>query len=56
MLSYSKLSPEQRQAVITAFKDAGFELLKPIFDRLNGEVSYDELKLLRVYFFTLSSK
>ena len=50
MLSYSQLPPEKLQAVMAAFKDAGVELLKPAFDRLNGEVSYDELRLLKVYF------
>jgi ATP-dependent DNA helicase RecQ len=53
MLSYSMLPPDLRQAVLTAFKDTGVELLKPVFDRLNGEVSYEELKLLRVYFLSL---
>jgi len=53
MLSYSQLSPEQIQSVMAAFEGAGIELLKPVFDRLNGEVSYDELKLLRVYFLSL---
>ncbi len=56
LLSASQLSPEQRQAVITAFTDTGFELLKPVFDRLNGEITYDELKLLRVYFLTLKEQ
>jgi ATP-dependent DNA helicase RecQ len=56
LLSASQLSPEQRQAVITAFTETGFELLKPVFDRLNGEITYDELKLLRVYFFTLKDQ
>jgi ATP-dependent DNA helicase RecQ len=53
ILSYSNLPPEQRQAVLAAFQEAGVELLKPVFERLNGEVSYDELKLLRVYFLSL---
>jgi ATP-dependent DNA helicase RecQ len=53
MLSFSKLSPDQRQAALVAFKEIGIEYLKPVFDRLNGEVSYDELKLLKVYYFSL---
>jgi ATP-dependent DNA helicase RecQ len=50
ILAYSKLSPEQRLAALAAFQDAGTERLFPVFDRLNGAVSYDELKILRVYF------
>ena len=53
ILSYSKLPPEQRQAVLASFQETGVELLKPIFDRLHGEVSYDELQILRLYFLSL---
>jgi hypothetical protein len=28
----------------------GVERLKPVFDWLNGKVSYDDLKVLRIYF------
>jgi ATP-dependent DNA helicase RecQ len=50
ILSYSTLPAEQRQAVLAAFHEAGAERLKPVFDRLNEAVSYDELKVLRLYF------
>jgi ATP-dependent DNA helicase RecQ len=53
ILNFSKLSPEQIQSVMAAFKSTGIDLLKPVFDRLNGEVSYDELRLLKVYFLSL---
>jgi ATP-dependent DNA helicase RecQ len=50
ILSYSNLPAEQRQAVMAAFQEAGAERLKPVFDRLKEAVSYDELKVLRLYF------
>lgn len=50
ILSYSTLPAEQRQAVLAAFHEAGAERLKPVFDQLNEAVSYDELKVLRLYF------
>ena len=53
ILAYSKLSPEQHQAALAAFQEAGTERLFPVFDRLNGAVSYDELKILRVYFLSI---
>jgi ATP-dependent DNA helicase RecQ len=50
ILSYSNLPAEPRQAVLAAFQEAGAERLKPVFDKLNEAVSYDELKVLRLYF------
>jgi len=53
ILSYSKLPPEQRQEVLAAFQEAGTERLAPVFNQLNSSVSYDELKVLRVYFLSI---
>jgi ATP-dependent DNA helicase RecQ len=44
----SSLSPEDQQAALAAFEELGTAYLKPVFDRLDGRVSYDELKLLRL--------
>lgn len=46
--AFSQLTIEQRQAVMTSFNQLGTERLRPIFDDLNKEVSYEELKLLRL--------
>jgi ATP-dependent DNA helicase RecQ len=45
----SSLAPEDQQAALAAFEELGTAYLKPVFDRLDGRVSYDELKLLRLH-------
>jgi ATP-dependent DNA helicase RecQ len=43
--------PEHLKAeIVQAFADLGADFLKPVFDRMNGEVNYDDLKLLRLLF------
>jgi ATP-dependent DNA helicase RecQ len=46
----SKLPLDQKNAVIKAFERCGSDYLKPAYDALNGEISYDDLKLLRLYY------
>jgi ATP-dependent DNA helicase RecQ len=48
-LKFSNLPTEQQAAALKVFKELGVERLKPVFDRLNGAVSYDELKILRLH-------
>ena len=48
LMSLSKLSPDQQQKVFMAFDELGADMLKPIFDKLNASVNYDELKILRL--------
>jgi ATP-dependent DNA helicase RecQ len=50
LLNWLKLSPDQREIALKAFEELGVERLKPVFDWLNGKVSYDDLKVLRIYF------
>ena len=50
LLALSSLRPEMQQAARMAFSELGAEYLKPVFDRLNGAVSYDELKIMRLVF------
>ncbi|OIP41984.1 ATP-dependent DNA helicase RecQ [Candidatus Desantisbacteria bacterium CG2_30_40_21] len=49
-LTLLTISPEQREAAFNAFDRMGTERLKPVFDALDGQVSYDELHLLRLWF------
>ncbi len=49
LLRMSALPPEQQQRVFAVFDQVGTEFLKPAFEALGGEVSYDELKVLRLY-------
>lgn len=46
--SQTSLSPNQQEAAMQAFEELGTVYLKPIFDKLNGEISYDELKIMRL--------
>jgi ATP-dependent DNA helicase RecQ len=44
-----KLSPGQQKQVFEAFVELGDAMLKPIFDKLNGTVSYEDLKIIRFF-------
>ncbi len=48
LISLSQLSPDQQQKVFMAFDEFGSDMLKPIYDKLNASVNYDELKILRL--------
>jgi hypothetical protein len=50
LLALSSASPDQQAAAFAAFDELGTALLKPVFDRLNGTINYDELKILRLCF------
>jgi ATP-dependent DNA helicase RecQ len=50
LLSLSSLSSDQVTQVLCAFNRVGTDYLKPAFDALDGEIDYDELKVLRVYY------
>jgi ATP-dependent DNA helicase RecQ len=56
LLELSALRPELQQAALMAFSELGTDHLKPVFDRLSGAVSYDELKIMRVIFFSSQKK
>jgi len=47
------LSPKQQERVLQVFEKEGDELLRPVYDALNEEISYDELRLLRLYNYAL---
>jgi ATP-dependent DNA helicase RecQ len=48
LLALSSASPDQQAAAFAAFAELGTDLLKPVFDRLDGALDYDELKILRL--------
>jgi ATP-dependent DNA helicase RecQ len=50
LLALSSASPDQQATAFTAFGELGTALLKPVFDKLNGALNYDELKILRLFF------
>jgi len=43
-------TPDQRQAAFTAFDELSPTYLKPVYEKLNGEIDYDELKILRMLY------
>jgi ATP-dependent DNA helicase RecQ len=48
--SLAAASPEQKQAAFAAFDEFGATFLKPVYDRLNGTLTYDDLKILRLLY------
>ncbi|NOT03011.1 MAG: DNA helicase RecQ [Anaerolineales bacterium] len=48
LISLSNLSPDQQMDVFKAFDHMGSDMLKPVYDKLNGAVNYDELRILRL--------
>ena len=48
LLAFSSLTPAQQASVVEAFTELGTDYLKPVFDKLNGTVNYDELKIMRL--------
>ena len=43
------LSSDLQQKALQAFDSQGYQFLKPVFDVLEGEISYDDLHVLRLY-------
>ena len=41
---------EQQKAAFATFDELSPTFLKPVFDKLNGEMNYDELKILRMLY------
>ena len=48
--SFTSATPEQQLAAFAAFDELGTVFLKPVFDKLNGALSYDDLKVLRLLY------
>jgi ATP-dependent DNA helicase RecQ len=50
LLEQSGLSQSHIDAALDAFAEHSYERLKPVYDSLNEQVTYDQLHLLRIYF------
>jgi len=46
----SSLSGQQRRQVRAAFKKLGHKMLRPVYEEMNKEISYKELKIMRIAF------
>ena len=47
---------EKQKAATAAFEELGTEFLKPVFERLEGAVSYDDLRIIRMVLLTGEGK
>jgi len=50
LLSQTTATAEQQQAAFAAFDEFSPTYLKPVFDKFNGALNYDELKILRMLY------
>ncbi|MFH1243802.1 MAG: RQC domain-containing protein, partial [Pseudomonadota bacterium] len=50
LLLLSTIPSEQRELILDRFAQLGTEFLRPVFDAFGGEVDYEELKILRLYY------
>jgi ATP-dependent DNA helicase RecQ len=46
----TSVTPEQKQAVFAAFDELSPAFLKPVYEKLKGELNYDDLKILRMLY------
>jgi ATP-dependent DNA helicase RecQ len=46
----TSVSPEHQRAAFAAFEELSPAFLKPVYDRLNGSLTYDDLKILRLLY------
>ncbi len=54
VLAASRLTAEQQAQVLALFDDLGAEALSPVFQALNGSISYEELHVMRVAYMSRS--
>lgn len=52
LLALPTSTPEQQAEAMKAFEEVEGDRLKPVFEQLNGQLSYDELKVLRLIYLT----
>lgn len=55
ILNRSNLSPELQARVMETFARLGAQRLAPVYNALNGQVDYPELKILQVYYLSCHS-
>lgn len=56
LLEIIRIGDEERKAVLNSFDKHGTQLLRPVFDGLNGRISFDDLDALRVYYLSAKSE
>lgn len=48
LLPLTSISSSQQEAALQAFEELGTDYLNPVFEKLNGAISYDDLKIMRL--------
>ncbi|MCP4359513.1 MAG: DNA helicase RecQ [Chloroflexi bacterium] len=49
ILQSSQLSPDMQRQVLAAFAELGTDFLRPVYDAMEEQVGWDELKILQLY-------
>ncbi len=49
-LELSQLEAQEQERVLAGFAELGTEFLRPVYDKMQGQVGYDELHILRLHF------
>lgn len=54
ILEVSTISSDQQDIVLKTFHSLGTEFLRPVFDALDGKISYEDLKISRLYYLSIN--
>ncbi len=55
LLPYCQLPPSEHARVLRLFDELGSAALRPVFDALDEQVPFNDLRLLRIYYLSLKS-
>ena len=53
LMALAASSPDDQQAAFAAFDELDTVFLKPVYEKLEGKIDYDELKILRLIYLTV---
>jgi ATP-dependent DNA helicase RecQ len=56
LLEKTGLSQPHIELALAAFSEHSYERLKPVYDSLKEQISYDNLQFLRIYFVSQKSE
>lgn len=56
VIKLSKAPREKQIKALNLFNELGHEFLRPIFEAMNEEISYEDLRILRLYFLIRTTK
>jgi ATP-dependent DNA helicase RecQ len=55
ILIISTLSPEQQAQVMDLFLQLGADMLAPVYNELNGQIDYPQLRIMQLYYLSCAS-